>query len=168
MSEIPAWLEALAEGLTLSIMLVSLAAMIVPIFPGILIIWLAGLVYGAIAGFEAPGWVVLVVMTVLAIGGSLADNVLMGTKAREQGAAWSSILLALTAAVIGTFLFPPIGGLLASPLVLYLFEKRRLGDRNKALKITKALVIGWGWALVVRVLLGMAMIGLWAIWALSN
>ena len=90
---------------------------------------------------------------------------LMGAKAREKGADWGSIILALLAGVLGTMLLPPIGGLIAAPLVLYLMEFRRLGDAEEAKTVVKALLTGWGLAFVVRFGLGVVMVGLWGIWA---
>ena len=89
----------------------------------------------------------------------------MGAKAREKGAAWVSIILALLAGVIFTLIFPPIGGIIAAPLVLYLMEFQRLEDSAEATKVVKALLVGWGLAFVVRFGIGVVMIVLWGIWA---
>lgn len=168
MENIPTWLEIAVEILTLSIMVVSMMGLIIPIFPGIVIIWLAGLIYGFIFGFGTTGLVILALLTVLAILGLLVDNLIMGAKAREGGASWGSIGLALLAGILGTILLPPIGGLIAAPVVLYIVEYQRIQDREKALQVVRALIIGWGWAFVVRILIGGIMVGLWGIWALSN
>jgi hypothetical protein len=94
-----------------------------------------------------------------------ADNFLMGAKAREKGADWGSIILALIAGVIGTIVLPPIGGLIAAPLVLYVMELNRLGDADEAKTVVKALLTGWGLAFIVRFGLGVVMFALWGIWA---
>jgi uncharacterized protein YqgC (DUF456 family) len=77
-------------------------------------------------------------------------------------------LLALAGAVVFTFIFPPVGGLIAAPLILFFVENRRQGDSNRAMKTVKAMMVGWGWGFVIRFVLGMVMIGLWGAWALSN
>jgi di/tricarboxylate transporter len=64
--------------------------------------------------------------------------------------------------------FPPIGGIIAAPLILYFLERRRVGDHDVALETVKALMIGWGWAFVVRFGIGVLMILLWGGWALTN
>jgi hypothetical protein len=89
----------------------------------------------------------------------------MGAKAREKGASWGSIILALIAGVVGTMVFPPIGGLLAAPLALFLMEFQRLRDADEAMAVVKALLIGWGLAFVVRFGIGVVMFGLWGLWA---
>ena len=162
------YLEFIGESLSLIIMLVSLAGLIIPIFPGTIIIWAVILIYGIVTGFDTTGIVITVLVTLLAVGAALADNVMMGAKAREHGASWRSILAALGGGVVFTFIFPPIGGLIAAPLLLYASELQEQGSREKALKSVRALMIGWGWGFVIRFAAGVVMIGLWAIWALSN
>ena len=162
------WLEWIGESLTLLIMLFSLAGMVIPVFPGTLIIWLVALIYGIVTQFGTTGWIVFAIMSVLALGAAIADNVLMGAKARESGASWRSIFLALGGAVVFTFVFPPIGGLVAAPLILYLSERSRRGSGEEAMVAVRALMIGWGWAFAARFGMGLVMVVLWGFWALSN
>jgi uncharacterized protein YqgC (DUF456 family) len=165
---LPAWLSASIFWITLIIMVVGLFGLIVPIFPGIVVIWLAALGYGVITGFTPLGWALLVVLTVLMITGSTIDNVLMGAKAHKEGAAWSSLVFGMAAGILGTIFFPPFGGLIAAPLVVLLLEYLRLRDFKKALASLRGLAIGWGAAFVVRFLIGLAMIGIWLVWAINR
>ena len=160
----PIWLDTTIHILTVLTMLVGLFGLIVPIFPGNVVMWLAALTYGLIFGFGRLGAIMFAIITLLMIAAVLADNVLMGAKAREKGADWGSIVLALTAGVVGTILFPPIGGLIAAPVILYWAEFRRLGNADEAKTIVKALLTGWGLAFVVRFGIGVVMISLWGIW----
>ena len=162
------YLEFIGESLSLLIMLVSLFGLIIPIFPGTIIIWAVILIYGIATGFDTFGIVVSVLATLLAIASAAADNLMMGAKARVHGASWRSILLALGGGIVFTFIFPPVGGLVAAPLLLYASELRQQGDSDKAMRSVRALMIGWGWGFVIRFGLGVVMIGLWAAWALSN
>ena len=161
----PIWLDTTIHILTVLTMLVGLFGLIVPIFPGNVVMWLAALTYGLIFGFGRLGGIMFAIITVLMIAAVLADNVLMGAKAHEKGADWGSIILALIAGVLGTMIFPPIGGLIAAPLVLYLAELQRRRDAEEAKKVVKALLTGWGLAFVVRFGLGVVMFALWGIWA---
>ena len=161
----PIWLETTLHILTFLTMLFGLFGLIIPIFPGNVVMWLAALVYGLVFGFGRLGGIVFAVITLLMLMAVAADNVLMGAKAREKGADWGSIILALIAGVIGTIIFPPIGGLIAAPLVLYLAELQRRRDVEEAKKVVKALLTGWGLAFIVRFGLGVVMFALWGIWA---
>ena len=164
----PAWLDASIFWITLIIMAVGLFGLIVPIFPGITVIWLAALGYGVITGFSTLGWVLFAVITVLLIVGVTIDNILMGAKARKEGAAWSSLALGWLAGILGTILLPPLGGIIAAPLVVLLLEYLRQRDFNKALASLRGLAIGWGASFVVRFFIGLAMIGIWLVWALNR
>jgi uncharacterized protein len=164
----PAWLTTTIFWTTLVFMLVGLFGLIVPIFPGIAVIWLAALGYGVATGFTTLGWVLFAVITVLFIIGAVIDNVLMGAKARKEGAAWTSLALGVLAGILGTIFFPPVGGLIAAPLVLLALEYIRQRDFKKALVTLRGLAIGWGAAFVVRFLIGAAMIGIWLVWAINR
>jgi uncharacterized protein len=162
------WLEFFVNTFSLVVMVVSLIGLIIPIFPGTVIIWLVALLFGIASGFGVLGGIIFVILTILMIVSTLADNILMGAKAREHGASWLSIGLALVTGVVGTMVFPPIGGIIGAPLVLFLSEYNRVRDRDKALATVKALALGWGWAFVARFGIGVVMIGLWAVWAFTS
>jgi uncharacterized protein YqgC (DUF456 family) len=165
---VPAWLSEAIFVITLVLMLVGLFGLIVPIFPGIIVIWLAALGYGVITGFSTLGWVLFVVLTLLMITGATIDNVLMSAKAHKEGAAWFSIVLGMLAGILGTIFFPPFGGLIAAPLVVWLLEYLRQRDAGKALASLRGLAIGWGASFVVRFLIGLAMIAIWLVWATNR
>jgi uncharacterized protein YqgC (DUF456 family) len=162
---VPAWLETTIHILTFLTMLFGLFGLIIPVFPGNVVMWLAALVYGLVFGFGRLGGIMFAIITVLMLIAAAADNVLMGAKAREKGADWGSIILALVAGIVGTLLLPPIGGLIAAPLVLYLAELQRRRDAEEAKKVVIALLTGWGMAFAVRFGLGVVMFALWGIWA---
>jgi uncharacterized protein YqgC (DUF456 family) len=164
----PTWLSTSIFWVSLVIMLVGLFGLIVPIFPGIVVIWLAVLGYGVVTGFNTLGWVLFAVITILLVVGVTIDNVLMGTQAHKEGAAWSSLALAMLAGILGTIFFPPLGGIIAAPLVVLLLEYLRQRDFNKALRTLRGLAIGWGTSFVARFFIGLVMIGLWLVWALNR
>ena len=101
----PAWLDISIFGLTLLVMLVGLFGMIIPIFPGVIVIWLAALGYGIVSGFGTLGWVIFAILTVLMLVGVTVDNLLMGAGARRGGASWGSILIGLLAGLVGSFAY---------------------------------------------------------------
>jgi hypothetical protein len=165
---VPAWLSDAIFVITLSVMLVGLFGLLVPIFPGIVVIWLAALGYGVVTGFTTLGWVLFAVITLLMITGATIDNVLMSAKAHKEGAAWYSIVLGMLAGILGTIFFPPFGGLIAAPLVVWLLEYLRLRDITKSLASLRGMAIGWGASFVVRFMIGLAMIGIWLVWAINR
>ena len=161
----PNWIIVIVNILTTLTMLFGLFGLIIPIFPGNVVMWVAALIYGVIFGFGKLGGIMFAFLTLLMIAAVLADNFLMGAKAREKGAAWLSIILALVAGVIGTFAFPPIGGIIAAPLVLFASEYYRLNDRGQAIEVMRGLLAGWGWSFLARFGIGVIVLILWAVWA---
>jgi hypothetical protein len=155
----------LVKSITLTVMLAGL--LVLPLLPGLVIIWVASLGYGLVAGFGTLGWIMFAFMTVLMIAGSVVDNVLMGRSAHKEGAPWWVILIAMMAAIVGSFVIPIpiIGGILAALVTLFGIEWIRRKDWRKALASLKGMAIGWGWAFVIRFIIGLIMIGLWLIWA---
>lgn len=160
----PNWLNLSLNIFTYLIMAVGLFGMVIPIYPGVTIIWAAALIHGIATGFAVLEIWVLVIITLLMIGGTLIDNLLMGGKARQAGASWLSIVGALLGGLIGTFAFPPIGGIVAAPTMLFLLEYARIRDSQEAWDTTKGLLTGWGLAFVARFLIGLAMIVVWILW----
>ena len=145
-------------------MLIGLIGLVVPIFPGLLIMWLAALGYGIAAGFETLGIVIFVIISLLALVGSLADNLFMGAGARKGGASWLSIFVALSVGILGTIIFPPIGGLIAAPIAVLLLEYYRLRDWTLARQAVFGMAKGWGLSLAARVVIGFLIMGLWWLW----
>jgi len=165
---LPAWLDVSVFGLTLFVMLVGLVGLIIPIFPGIVVIWLAALGYGLVTGISGWGIVLFILLTVLMIAGVTVDNLLMGAGARQGGASWATILVGLVAGVLGTILVPPIGGLIAAPAAVFLLEYWRGRDAEAAWRATRGLAVGWGLSFFVRFGIGLGMIGLWLVWAFTR
>jgi uncharacterized protein YqgC (DUF456 family) len=167
--EIKLFLQVILETLTLFALIVGLLGLIVPVFPGLVVMWLGTLVYailqnvaGNMSGWK---WLLFAIITLLMITGSIADNVIIARKMRDQYVPWSSILFAFAASLVISLFFTPLVGLVAAPVGLFLAESRRLKDRDAAVDSTKAYMIGWGWAFGARFLIGLVMIGFWMLWA---
>ena len=163
-----AWI-VLVDALTLVVLVVGLVGLIMPIFPGLVVMWLATLVYallqnaaGRMTGWD---WFLFALITILMLVGSLVDNIIIARKMRDHFIPWSSIVFAFAASLIASIFFTPFIGLAAAPLGLFLAELRRLKNHDEAISSTKAYMIGWGWAFAARVLIGLVMIGFWMLWA---
>ena len=158
-------LELLVNLLILLGMLVTLCGLVVPVFPGLIVIWLLALLYGIVSGFGALGAGLFVIITILAILGEVSDNVLMSKRARQEGARRLSIAIAFIAGVVCSIVFTPLIGIPGSLVGLFLVEFLFSRDHRKAFAVTRGMAIGWGWAFVLRFGAGLLMIALWAIWA---
>jgi uncharacterized protein YqgC (DUF456 family) len=158
------WLETSIFGITQFFMLVGLLGLIVPIYPGTVIMWLAALGYGWISGFSPTGIAIFVILTLLMLASTLVDNLMMGMGARKGGASWKTIAIALLAGILGTIIFPPFGGIIAAPLAVFGLEYIRLGNVGQAWAALRGLATGWGLSFVVRFGIGFIMMLLWWLW----
>jgi uncharacterized protein len=150
----------------LAVMLFGLFSLLIPVLPGLVIIWVPALIYGLVGGFNWGGGILFAIITILMIAGSLVDNVIMGARAKVQGASWLAIGVSLAAGILGSIAFPPFGGLIAALLGLFVVEILRLKDLKRAYESTKSMAIGCGWAAVIRFGMGVVMILLWGAWVL--
>ncbi len=160
----PTWMHTAVLVIVQIFMLVGLFGLIVPLFPGILVIWLTALAYGILTGFSNIGILLFIVITLLMIVGEVMDNVMMGLGARKGGASWVSIALALVAGVVGTFLLPPVGGLIAAPLSMLAVETYRRGNWEQAWQSLKGMATGWGLSFLLRFGVGLVMMLMWWLW----
>ncbi len=145
---------------------VGLVGLLIPAFPGLLIIWASVLVYGLVSGFGWLGGALFVLISLIGIGASLADNVMMAGGARTGGASWGSILVAMAAGIVGTLILPPFGGLLFAPLAVLLLEYYRRRDWPQAREAVIGMAKGYGLAFFIRLLGGFVMMLLWWTWVL--
>jgi len=159
------WLRVGVETLTLFALIIGTVGLIVPVFPGLVVNWIAILVYGVISGFGIKGWIIFVLVTILMIVGNAIDNVMMGKKARESGASWLSIGTGYVVSLAVSLLFSPVVGLVAAPVGVFLVEFIRHKQWREALNVSWSLMVGWGWSIGIRITIGIVMIGLWMIWA---
>ena len=167
--EFESFLQVVLETLTLFALIVGLLGLVVPIFPGLVIMWLGTLVYAilqnAAGNMSGWKWVIFGIITLLMITGSIADNIIIARKMRDKYVPWSSILFAFGASLVASLFLTPLIGLAAAPVGLYLAESRRLKNNEAAIESTKAYMVGWGWAFGARFAIGLVMIGFWMIWA---
>ena len=163
------WLQVMVESITLFVLIVGLLGLVVPVFPGLTVMWL-GIVFYAFVQFVGRkmtwvDWVLFALITLLMLGGNVLDNIIIAKHVRDKDVPWSSIIWASVAGIIVSIFLTPIAGIIASPLGLFLAEWYRLKDRNTAFASTKAWLTGWGWSFLARFGVGILMILFWGLWA---
>jgi len=163
------YFETLLELLTFLALLTGLFGLLIPVFPGLTVMWIATLVYAVIQSIAGNmtwvGWLLFALVTALMIGGNIVDNIIIAKHMRDKDIPWSSILLSFAAGIIVSLFLTPLAGIVASPLGLFLAEWRRIKDKQSALANTKAWMTGWGWSFLARFGIGVVMILFWGLWA---
>jgi uncharacterized protein YqgC (DUF456 family) len=171
--DMPDWLQLMfqvgLEIVVLGFLLFGLVGLIVPVFPGLTVMWLGPLFYaiaqllsGKMTGWD---WAVFGFITFLMLVGNIADNLIIARKMRDHYIPWRSILFAFAAGILASIFLTPLGGLVAAPTALFLAETSRLKNRDQAWNSTRAYMVGWGWAFGVRFMIGLVIAGLWMFWA---
>jgi len=162
------FVESLIGVLTLVVLVSGLIGLMVPVFPGLTVMWLGVLVYAVVQAFMGQmtwvGWLLFVLITLLMIGGNVVDNIIIAKHVRDKNVPWSSIIWAFAAGIIVSLFFTPLAGMVASPLALFLAEWYRLKQRETAFANTKAWMTGWGWSFAARFGIGILMILIWGLW----
>jgi uncharacterized protein YqgC (DUF456 family) len=150
------------ELLVLLVMLVGLAGVIVPVLPGLLLVWAAGLSWAWLDGGGAR-WAVAAVLTVLFVAGTAAKYVLPARRAAADGAPRRTLLLGATGAVVGFFVIPVVGVVVGGVGAVYLAEAARLGDAGAAWASTRAVLVGVGIGVLVELATGLVMVAVWGV-----
>src|SRR5512135_1211971 len=100
------WSQVLLQTLTLFVLLLGLIGVLVPVFPGLLIMWLATLFYAVIENGAGRmswlGWTFFGAITLLMLLGNVIDNIIITRKMRGRAIPWSSIALAFMAGLVGS------------------------------------------------------------------
>jgi hypothetical protein len=163
------WSEVILQTLTLSVLIVGLLGLLIPVFPALVVMWLATLIYALIenaAGRMAwIDWLLFALITLLMLFGSVIDNIIIAQRMRGQSIPWGSIAVAFLAGIIASVFLTPLIGMLASPLSLFGMEYFRLRDRKLAFTSAKTYMIAWGWSFAAVFGVGVLMILLWLLWA---
>jgi hypothetical protein len=161
------WLDAAFTIVILIGLIVAWLGTLIPIFPAPTVMWIFILIYGLVTGFDVRGGIFFAVITVLTIASLLSDNVLSIAGARKGGARWISVTVASAVGLISSLLLTPIAGILLTLAALYLMEYAHRKDARAAWEATKQMLVGWGWATVIRLAVGLFELILWAIWAFA-
>ena len=142
------------------VMAVGVAGTVIPVVPGLALVWAAGLVW-ALNEDGTVRWVVLTLLTVLAIVGVAAKYVLSTRSVTRQGAPRTTLLAGGIGALVGFFVIPVVGvfvGLIGGVL---LAEQYRLRDWARAWRSTRAALVALGIGVLIELGAGVAMVLTW-------
>ena len=159
-------LEALVFGITVASMFIGLFGIVLPLIPGIALIWLAALGYAILEGFAAIDWLSFTAITVIALIAGTADiwMPLMGSK--RSGASRRALLFGIVGGTLGFLILTPmfpiigslIGGILGYALGILLGQYHKYRDWNIALKASVGGITGWGISMVVQMIGGLLIV----------
>lgn len=143
-------------------MLVGFIGIIVPVLPGLLLVWAAVLIWASQAQTSA-GWVVLGIATSLALAGLVLRYLLPGRRMAASGVTRSSTAAGVALAVAGFFLIPVVGAFLGFPLGIYLAERVKGSTHATAWSSTRHALRAIGLSMGIELLTGLAIASTWLI-----
>ena len=149
-------------------MVVGLAGVLVPVIPGLALVWGVGLAWVLLDGGGAARWTVFALMTVVLLAGTLAKYALPARSAHASGAPRTTLLLGAVGAVVGFFVIPVVGLVVGGVGAVFLAELSRLGDRASAWASTRAVLVGIGIGVLIELSAGVLAVLVWLVGVLST
>lgn len=144
------------------LMLLGLLGIIIPILPGIFLIWAGVAVYVWQTGFGEISLPLFLFMSALVLFAGLSDLWLPYFGAQRTGAAKRSYLLSTLGAIIGSFLLPILGTIIGFVLGLFIGEYWKHQNTGTAVKVSWGGLKGWGIATLIQLIAGLVIILLFA------
>jgi uncharacterized protein YqgC (DUF456 family) len=155
------------ELLVGALMVVGLVGVLLPVVPGLLLIWAAGL-WWTIGDGGGARWSVFGVLTALLAVGTVAKYVLPARSAAARGAPATTLVAGALGAVVGFFVIPVVGVVVGGVAGIYVAELARLRDGGRAWTSTRAALVAIGIGVLIELTAGVLMIGVWALGVLAT
>ena len=149
----------LGVGAVILAFVVGLFGTILPIIPGLIIIWLAALYYAAvIVGFDTFSPWVFVLITLISLAAGTSNIWLSALGAKTTS--WRTLGIGFIGAIAGTFLLPIplVGTIIGYAAGLVLAEYARLRELRPAMKAALGGVVGLGVSTAVEFIGALMMI----------
>jgi hypothetical protein len=158
------------DGITVAvgvIILVGLVGIVVPVLPGLLVVWVAVMVWASEVR-TTVGWVVFGFATTLALCGFLMQYLIPGRRMAKAGVTTSSTLAGTALAVVGFVMIPVVGAFLGFPLGIYLAERIKLGSHARAWTSTTHALKAIGLSMGIELLTGLVIASTWVVAVLTT
>ncbi|MEU8901543.1 DUF456 domain-containing protein [Nocardia sp. NPDC048505] len=144
--------------------LVGLLGVIVPILPGVILIFAAILVWAILTG-GVTAWIVFAIAAVFLVLSGVIKYTWPGRKMKEAGVANRALLLGAILGIAGFFIIPVVGLFVGFVLGVYLSEYQRLGKGEPAWTATKHALKGVGLSMLIELFGALLATGVWLIGA---
>ncbi len=142
--------ESLTFGLTVAFMLLGVVGVVVPLFPGLLLVWLSLTVYAVLDGFTViSGWLFLG-LTVFALVTSTADLWLPLLGAKVTGASRRGMVYGTVGALLGFLVLNLVGAVVGYAAGVVVGEYQLHQDWQKAMKASLGGLAGIGLSTLIQ------------------
>jgi uncharacterized protein len=153
--------EQYLAPLCLLAMLVGIVGIVVPVLPGLLLVWGAVLAWAIFDDVGAVKWVVLGLCTVWAVLGIVVKYAWPGQRMRRAGIPSRTLLAGIGLGLVGMFVIPVVGLLVGFIGGVWLAEAGRMGGFDKAWPSTKQALLGAGLSILIELVAAVLIIMTW-------
>jgi uncharacterized protein YqgC (DUF456 family) len=143
------------------VMLVGILGVVIPVLPGLLLVWAAAVAWAWLDGGGPVRWSAVAVLTIVLVLGTIAKYVLPARSAQGAGAPRSTLLIGAVAATIGFFVIPVVGFAVGGLGAVFLAELARLGSAPAAWRSTRAVLVALGIGMLIELAAGLTMMAVW-------
>ncbi|WP_040838759.1 DUF456 domain-containing protein [Nocardia brevicatena] len=148
------------------VILVGLVGIVVPVLPGVILVFGAIAVWAFLTG-GAVAWTVFAIGTVLLIVSGVVKYAWPGRKLKEAGVPNRTLLLGGIAGIVGFFLIPVVGLFVGFVVGVHLSEWQRLPGQRQAWESSKHAIKGVGLSMLVELLGALLASGVWVAGAIA-
>jgi uncharacterized protein YqgC (DUF456 family) len=140
--------------------LVGLVGIVLPVFPGLPLIWGGILLYGWLTGFEKITMGVLVLTGIITLLGSLLDFLAGILGAKVTGASWYGVLGALLGALFGFIIFNVLGLMGGAFVGAFVGEYLKYNKTDRALRAGVGTILGTVLGIILKIFFAFLLLGI--------
>ncbi|WP_433730445.1 DUF456 domain-containing protein [Nocardia sp. CA-129566] len=147
------------------VILVGVVGVIVPILPGVIVIFGAIVVWAVVTG-GATAWVVFGISTAFLVLSGIIKYTWPGRKMKEAGVSNRALVVGAVLGIVGFFIIPVVGLFIGFVLGVYLSELHRLRENQPAWQATVHALEGVGLSMLIELFGALLATGVWVIGAI--
>ncbi|MFQ6328296.1 DUF456 domain-containing protein [Nocardia sp. CWNU-33] len=147
------------------VILVGLLGIIVPILPGVILIFGAIAVWAFVQG-GATAWTVFAIATAFLVLSGIIKYTWPGRKMKDAGVSNRALFLGAVLGIVGFFVIPVVGLFVGFVLGVYLSELQRLRENQQAWQATVHALKGVGLSMLIELFGALLATGVWVIGAI--
>ncbi|WP_433682213.1 DUF456 domain-containing protein [Nocardia sp. CA-119907] len=147
------------------VILVGVVGIIVPILPGVILIFGAIAVWAVVTG-GATAWVVFGISTAFLVLSGIIKYTWPGRKMKDAGVSNRALFVGAVLGIVGFFIIPVVGLFIGFVLGVYLSELHRLRENQPAWQATVHALEGVGLSMLIELFGALLATGVWVIGAI--
>jgi uncharacterized protein YqgC (DUF456 family) len=148
--------------------LVGVVGVVVPVLPGLLLCWLGVLGWAIFADAGMGRWLVLGIVTVIALAGTAAKYAFPGARLKQAGVPNLSLFIGGVLGIVGFFVIPVVGLPLGFVLGIFLAEWMRQHQAGPAWRATRQALAAVGLAMIIELAAAIAIFVTWVVGVIAT